>query len=94
MAFDDHIREKRLVEVQQTFYDPPREATMRGWRALARSGFDLAIKARHLVTHDGSSPTYRRFRTPLGDADRATGSRSAATQLTTESDQAALRARP
>ena len=27
MAFDDYVREYRLVEVQQTFYEPPREGT-------------------------------------------------------------------
>ena len=25
MAFDDYLREYRLVEVQQTFYEPPRD---------------------------------------------------------------------
>ncbi|MBA2380857.1 MAG: DUF72 domain-containing protein [Chloroflexi bacterium] len=71
MAFDDYVHEYRLVEVQQTFYEPPREATMRRWRALAPSDFEFTIKAWQLVTHDASSPTYRRLRSALTDVDRA-----------------------
>jgi uncharacterized protein YecE (DUF72 family) len=71
MAFDDYIREYALVEVQQTFYEPPREATMRRWRAQAPARFEFTIKAWQLITHDASSPTYRRLRSPLGEADRS-----------------------
>jgi uncharacterized protein YecE (DUF72 family) len=71
MAFEDYIREYRLVEVQQTFYEPPREATMRRWRTQAPTDFEFTIKAWQLITHDASSPTYRRLRSPLGEADRA-----------------------
>ncbi len=71
MAFKDYVREYRLVEVQQTFYEPPRDATMRRWRALAPSGFEFTMKAWQLVTHDASSPTYRRLRSSLTAVDRA-----------------------
>ena len=71
MAFEDYVREYSLVEVQQTFYEPPRDATMRRWRAAAPSDFEFTIKAWQLVTHDASSPTFRRLRTPLSEADRA-----------------------
>jgi uncharacterized protein YecE (DUF72 family) len=71
MAFEDYVREYRLVEIQQTFYEPPRDGTMRRWRALAPAGFEFTIKAWQLVTHDASSPTYRRLRSPLTEVDRA-----------------------
>jgi uncharacterized protein YecE (DUF72 family) len=71
MAFEDYVREYQLVEVQQTFYEPPREATMRRWRAEAPTDFEFTIKAWQLITHDWSSPTYRRLRTPIGEADRS-----------------------
>ncbi len=71
MAFGDYVREYRLVEVQQTFYEPPRDGTMRRWRAQAPIDFEFTIKAWQLVTHDASSPTYRRLRSPLTDVDRA-----------------------
>ncbi len=70
MAFEDYVREYRVVEVQQTFYEPPRETTMRRWRAEAPDDFEFTIKAWQLVTHDASSPTYRRLRTPLSAEDR------------------------
>ena len=70
MAFEDYVREYRLVEIQQTFYEPPREGTMRRWRALAPADFEFTIKAWQLLTHDASSPTYRRLRSPLADVDR------------------------
>jgi uncharacterized protein YecE (DUF72 family) len=71
MAFEDYVREYRVVEVQQTFYEPPRDATMRRWRAGAPSGFEFTIKAWQLVTHDSSSPTYRRLRSALTPDERA-----------------------
>jgi uncharacterized protein YecE (DUF72 family) len=71
MAFDDYLREYRLVEVQQTFYEPPREATMRRWRALAGAEFEFTMKAWQLITHEAGSPTYRRLRSRLSDADLA-----------------------
>jgi uncharacterized protein YecE (DUF72 family) len=70
MAFENYVREYALVEVQQPFYEPPRESTMRRWRALAPTDFEFTIKAWQLVTHDASSPTYRRLRTPLPAVER------------------------
>ena len=71
MGFQAYVREYGLVEIQQTFYEPPRDATMRRWRALAPADFEFTIKAWQLVTHGASSPTYRRLRSPLTDVDRA-----------------------
>ena len=71
MAFEDYFREYRLVEIQQTFYEPPRDDTMRRWRGLAPNDFEFTIKAWQLITHDASSPTYRRLRAPLAERDRA-----------------------
>ncbi|MFL5674419.1 MAG: DUF72 domain-containing protein [Chloroflexota bacterium] len=71
MAFEEYVHEYRLVEIQATFYEPPRDATMRRWRALAPNDFEFTIKAWQLVTHDASSPTYRRLRSHLTETDRA-----------------------
>lgn len=51
-----------LVEVQQTFYQPPEPATARRWRTEAPPGFEFALKAWQLITHEPSSPTYRRLK--------------------------------
>jgi len=61
----------RLVEVQQTFYEPPRVDTAERWRAEAPADFEFTLKAWQLITHEASSPTYRRLRAPLPDASRA-----------------------
>jgi len=47
------------VEIQQTFYEPPRVATMERWRAQGPEGFRFAIKTLQLVTHEESSSTWR-----------------------------------
>jgi uncharacterized protein YecE (DUF72 family) len=59
-----------ILEVQQTFYQPPRVETAARWRAAAPAGFVFTLKAWQLVTHEASSPTYRRLREPLSDAAR------------------------
>ena len=71
MGFGDYVREFGVVEVQQTFYEPPRDATLRRWRAQAPPGFEFTLKAWQLVTHDATSPTYRRLRRPLRPDERA-----------------------
>jgi uncharacterized protein YecE (DUF72 family) len=60
----------RLVEVQQTFYQPPRLATAERWRQEAPEGFEFTLKAWQLITHEPSSPTYRRLKTRI-EPDRA-----------------------
>jgi uncharacterized protein YecE (DUF72 family) len=57
--------------VQQTFYEPPQDATLVRWRRRAPPGFEFTLKAWQLVTHDATSPTYRRLRTPLTEDERA-----------------------
>src|ERR671929_9964 len=61
MAFADYVREFRVVEVQQTFYEPPRDATLLRWRRQAPLRFEFTLKAWQLVTHEASSPTYLRL---------------------------------
>ncbi len=59
-----------VVEIQQTFYEPPRPGTARRWREEAPAGFEFTLKAWQLVTHEATSPTYRRLKTPLSDRER------------------------
>lgn len=57
-----------LVEIQESFYNLPRLATVEKWRAAAPAGFEFVLKAPQLITHEASSPTYRRLRIPLSEA--------------------------
>lgn len=66
-----YVREFPVVEVQQTFYEPPQDATLVRWRRQAPPRFEFTLKAWQLVTHEASSPTYRRLRRPLSAAQRA-----------------------
>jgi uncharacterized protein YecE (DUF72 family) len=61
----EYARRFRLVEVQQTFYDPPQRLTLERWRRQMPPGFEFTLKAWQLVTHDGALPTYRRLKRPL-----------------------------
>ena len=38
----EYFRRFRVVEVQQTFYDPPQDATLVRWRRQAPPGFPTA----------------------------------------------------
>lgn len=60
-----------VVEVQQTFYDPPPDATLERWRAQAPPAFEFTMKAWQVITHLGTSRTYRRLKSPFSDAQRA-----------------------
>jgi uncharacterized protein YecE (DUF72 family) len=54
-----------VVEVQQTFYQPPADAVITRWRAQMPASFEFTLKAWMLITHAAKSPTYRRLRRPL-----------------------------
>lgn len=56
----EYYRWLGLVEVQQTFYKPPQLATVRRWREEAPASFQFTVKAWQLITHEPSSPTYRK----------------------------------
>ena len=65
-----YVRRFPVLEVQNTFYDPPADAVLTRWRAAAPQGFEFTIKAWQLVTHESGSPTYRRLKQPLPESDR------------------------
>jgi len=54
-----------VVEIQQVFYRPPRLSTVERWRRQAPPDFTFTLKAWQLITHEPSSPTYRRLRMEL-----------------------------
>lgn len=59
-----------VVEVQQTFYQPPAETTLQRWRREFPPPFEFTMKAWQLVTHAITSSTYRRLRRPLTERER------------------------
>ncbi|MEJ2689702.1 MAG: DUF72 domain-containing protein [Deltaproteobacteria bacterium] len=61
----DTFRDFGILEVQQSFYQPPRIGTVERWRTEAPDHFVFTLKAWQLLTHDANSPTYRRLKEPL-----------------------------
>jgi uncharacterized protein YecE (DUF72 family) len=55
----------QVVEVQQTFYQPPKISTLQNWRALVPARFEFTLKTWQIITHTAKSPTYRRLKTKL-----------------------------
>jgi uncharacterized protein YecE (DUF72 family) len=66
-----YVKRFPVVEVQQTFYDPPPLKTLEKWRQQAPPDFEFTMKAWQVITHPGTSRTYRRLRQPFSDAERA-----------------------
>ena len=60
-----YVRRFPVLEVQHTFYDPPSDAVLLRWRTQVPAGFEFTMKAWQVVTHESSSPTYRRLKRPL-----------------------------
>jgi uncharacterized protein YecE (DUF72 family) len=65
-----YAEEFSVVEVQQTFYQPPAPRTLEKWRSAVPGGFEFTLKAWQLITHEASSPTYRRLRGELSPQQR------------------------
>jgi uncharacterized protein YecE (DUF72 family) len=58
------------VEVQHTFYQPPRVSTLERWRNETPPEFEFTLKAWQLITHDSRSPTYRRLKRKLSAEEK------------------------
>ncbi len=69
-ARERYFRDFRAVEIQQSFYEPPRVELAERWRAGAPPRFIFTMKAWQAITHAASSPTYRRMKTPIDPARR------------------------
>jgi uncharacterized protein YecE (DUF72 family) len=65
----DYFKTFPVVEIQHTFYHPPEIETLEKWRAEAPPDFEFTLKAWQLITHEASSPTYRRLGRPLYDEE-------------------------
>jgi len=61
----EYYRTFSVVEIQQSFYKLPRVTTGQRWKAAVPAGFEFTMKAWQLITHEPSSPTYRRLTKPI-----------------------------
>jgi uncharacterized protein YecE (DUF72 family) len=70
IAQTKYVQVFSCVEVQHTFYQPPKISTLERWRAAAPPEFEFVLKAWQLITHDAKSPTYRRLKKKLTEDER------------------------
>ncbi|MEW6214692.1 MAG: DUF72 domain-containing protein [Nitrospirota bacterium] len=61
VARQKYFRHFNVVELQQTFYQPPRLETAMKWRKDAPPEFEFTLKIWQLITHPPESPTYRKL---------------------------------
>lgn len=88
-----YFRQFPVVEVQQTFYDPPPLETLAKWRRQAPAGFEFTMKAWQVITHLGASPTYRRLRRAMTEEQRAQAGGFRTNDTTLDAWQTTLTAR-
>jgi uncharacterized protein YecE (DUF72 family) len=62
VARDKYFKNFGVVEIQSTFYHPPEDALVQRWRDEAPPEFEYTMKAWQLITHDPSSPTYKKLK--------------------------------
>jgi uncharacterized protein YecE (DUF72 family) len=65
----DYVKFFPVVEIQHTFYHPPEIKTLEKWRASFPDDFECTLKAWQMITHESSSPTYKRLKRPLTDKE-------------------------
>ena len=64
IAIAEYPRWFPVVEVQQTFYEPPGDDVLQRWLSVTPSSLEYTMKVWQLVTHPIASPTYRRMKRP------------------------------
>jgi uncharacterized protein YecE (DUF72 family) len=67
---EEYYRRFSLVEIQESFYNLPQLKTVERWRAAAPPEFEFVLKAPQLITHEATSPTYRRLRKKLAAEEK------------------------
>jgi len=72
LSQQEYFKHFNHIEIQQTFYQLPRLQTAEKWRKIAPAGFEFTMKAWQLITHETTSPTYRRLgkKIPPSETDR------------------------
>jgi uncharacterized protein YecE (DUF72 family) len=80
----------QCVEVQQTFYQPPRLSTLARWRAEMPADFEFVVKAWQLITHDARSPTYRRLKKKLTESEKREAGSFRSTEIVGEAWETTL----
>lgn len=92
VAQAEYARTFSCVEIQHTFYEPPRLTTLNRWRTEMPADFEFTLKAWQLITHDARSPTYRRLKRKLSETEKAEAGYFRATEIVNDAWRATLAA--
>lgn len=65
----EYVKLLPVVEIQHTFYHPPQIETLEKWRADVPTEFEFTLKAWQMITHEASSPTYKRLDRPITEKE-------------------------
>jgi len=65
----DVLAQLDAVEIQETFYHPVSAERAMKWRAKAPQHFRFCVKASQFITHEATSPTYRRSGRVVPDSE-------------------------
>ena len=68
MKLSSYFNRYNVVEVQETFFDPPAARTLKRWRRQAPENFSFVIRAWQLITHPPEYPGYRKIHRPREQA--------------------------
>ena len=90
VAQAEYARTFSCVEIQHTFYQPPRLTTLNRWRTQMPADFEFTLKAWQLITHDARSPTYRRLKRKLSETEKAEAGYFRATAIVNEAWEVTL----
>jgi uncharacterized protein YecE (DUF72 family) len=69
VSFEKYVKDLEVVEVQKTFYKPPKPETAEKWRKKVdqiNERFEFTVKAFQVITHPPTSPTYRKVGLKVG----------------------------
>lgn len=68
---EEYAKVLSTVEIQHTFYQPPQIKTLEKWRAEMPEKFEFTLKAWQLITHESTSPTFKRLKKKLTEKELA-----------------------
>jgi len=66
----DVLAQLDAVEIQETFYRAVSAERASKWRAMAPQGFRFCVKASQFITHEATSPTYRKSGRVVPDSEK------------------------
>lgn len=65
-----YFKDFNVIEIQETFYEPGEISKYEKWKKDRPRGFEFVVKSWQLITHEPSSPTYRRLKVKIPESKK------------------------